>query len=47
MWAAGAPDPVYAEHAAFRLSQMKLVTEVLRDVQHMLEAHFRALAQAS
>jgi hypothetical protein len=47
MWAVGDPDPVYAEHAAFRLSQMKLVTEGLRDVQRTLEAHFRALAQAS
>jgi hypothetical protein len=38
MWAAGDPNPVYAEYAALRVSQMKFITEVLRDVQQKLES---------
>jgi hypothetical protein len=40
MWMAGDPNPADAEFAAFRVSQMKLSTEVLRDVKRTLEAHF-------
>ena len=47
LWTAQDPNQQYAEYAAFRLSQMKLITEVLRDIQSRLEAHFRAQAHAS
>jgi hypothetical protein len=46
-WTAGDPNPTYAEDAAFRVSQMKLITDVLRDVQQRLEEHFRNEAHAS
>jgi hypothetical protein len=46
LWTAQDPDRQYAEYAALRISQMKLITEVLRDVQTRLEAHFREQAQA-
>ncbi len=47
LWTAQDPERGYAEHAAFRVSQMKLVTEVLRDVQRQLEEFFRKQAQPS
>lgn len=47
MWMAGDPNPADAEFAAFRVSQMKLSTEVLRDVQRTLEAHFIHQAPSS
>jgi hypothetical protein len=46
-WTAREPNRAYAEYAALRVSQMKFVTEVLRDVQRRLEAHFRHQAHAS
>jgi hypothetical protein len=46
-WIAGDPNTTYAEDAAFRVSQMKLITEVLRDIQRRLEEHFRKEAHAS
>jgi hypothetical protein len=46
LWTAQDPDQQYAEHAAFRISQMKLITAVLQDVQRRLEAHFREQAQS-
>lgn len=46
LWTAQDPDRQYAEYAALRISQMKLTTEVLQDVQRTLEAHFRKQAQA-
>jgi hypothetical protein len=47
MWTAQDPSRAYAEHAAFRLSQMKLITEVLRDVQRKLEEHFKNQTQSA
>jgi hypothetical protein len=47
MWAAGDPNPAYGEYAALRISQMKFITPVLRDVQQTLEEHFRKQAQSS
>jgi hypothetical protein len=47
MWMARDPNPAYAEYAAFRVLQMKLSTQVLRDVQRTLEAHFRTQAPSS
>jgi hypothetical protein len=47
MWTAGDPTPVYAEYTALRVSQMKFITQVLRDVQQTLEEHFRKRAQSS
>jgi hypothetical protein len=47
MWSVGDPNDAYAEHAAFRLSQMKLSTEILGDVQRLLEEHFRKQACSS
>jgi hypothetical protein len=46
-WTARDPTRAYAEYAALRVSQMKFVTEVLREVQRRLEAHFRHQAHAS
>jgi hypothetical protein len=47
MWTATDSEPAYAEYTAFRVSQMKFTTEVLRDVQKKLEEHFREQAQHS
>jgi Carboxypeptidase regulatory-like domain len=47
LWTAQDPGQQYAEYAALRISQMKLITEVLQDVQSRLEAHFRAQAHSS
>jgi hypothetical protein len=47
MWTAGDPSSAYAEYAAWRVSQMMLSTEVLRNVQRTLEEHFKNQSQAS
>ena len=46
-WTAGDPNHTYAEDAAFRVSQMKFITEVLSDVQWMLEEHFKKQARSA
>jgi hypothetical protein len=39
------PNKAYAGDAAFRLSQMKMTSEVLSELQKKLEDHFRARAE--
>jgi hypothetical protein len=46
-WTARDLNRAYAEYAAFRVSQMKLITEVLSDVQRELEEHFKIQAHSS
>jgi hypothetical protein len=47
MWSTQDPNRAYAEYAAFRISQMKLITEVLSDVQRKLEEHFKNQTHSS
>jgi hypothetical protein len=46
MWALNEPNKAYSTDAAFRLSQMKLSSQVLRDLQKRLQDHFGEQAKA-